>query len=70
MQEFRETRFCAPALTLIVQLFDAAARDETVAQCCSRRQLRLLFDEHDAQAVLARELAVVERERAGDRLQQ
>jgi hypothetical protein len=47
-----------------------AARDQTLTQRCSRRQLGLLFDEHDAQPVLACELAVVECERAGDRLQQ
>ena len=47
-----------------------AARDQALAQRRSRRQLGLLLDEHDAQAVLPRELAVIERDAAGDHLQQ
>ena len=46
------------------------ACDEALAQRRGRRQLRLLLDQHDAQAVLARDLAVVERDPARDDLQQ
>src|SRR6185436_12729227 len=70
MQELGQTRIDTPALTLIVQVVDAAARDQAFAQRRRRRQLGLLLDEHDAQSILARHFAVIERNPVGQRLQQ
>ncbi len=66
MQILHEPGFQAPTLALVVDVVELAADGEAFAQGRGERQLRLLLDEHHAQAVPALELAVIERRESGD----
>ena len=61
MQKLIEPRFGAPAFALVANVLEATTDHEALAQRARDGQVRLLLDHDDVQAVLHRQLAVVER---------
>ena len=70
MQVFDEPRLGAPAVALVVNRFELAAKREAFAQRRRARQLRLLLDQHDREPVARLHLPVVELPLSRDHLQQ
>ena len=70
MQIFDEPRLRAPAVALVVNRFELAAKREALAQRRGARQLRFLFDQHDRESVARLHLPVVELALSRDDLQQ
>ena len=55
---------------LFLRSIQCCSREQTFAQRCGRRQLRLLLDERNAQAVTALDIALVEVREPRDHPQQ
>jgi len=70
MQVFDQPRLGRVAIALVGDAGEAAALEQRVTQRRRGRQHRLLLDQGHAQSRLARDVAVVERQRAGEHAQQ
>ena len=70
MQVFDEPRLGAPAVALVGNRFEPAAKREALAQRRRARQLGFLLDQHDREPVARLDLAVVELPLSRDHLQE
>ena len=61
-----EPRLDAPAFAIVVQVLELSTQAQACQQVLRRRQLRLLLDGHDVQAVAPMQLPFLERDATRD----